>query len=51
MNRFWITLDQGVGFVLDNIKRMSDGEVFMPKTRISLRFMASLILFGSAFIE
>lgn len=31
MTRFWITLDQGAQFVLDNIKRMRGGEIFVPK--------------------
>jgi len=31
MTRFWITLDQGVQFVLDNLKRMQGGEIFVPK--------------------
>ena len=31
MTRFWITLDQGVHFVLDCIDRMHGGEVFVPK--------------------
>jgi len=31
MTRFWITLDQGVRFVLDSIERMQGGEVFVPK--------------------
>jgi UDP-N-acetylglucosamine 4,6-dehydratase/5-epimerase len=31
MTRFWITLDQGVQFVLDNLKRMRGGEIFVPK--------------------
>jgi UDP-N-acetylglucosamine 4,6-dehydratase len=31
MTRFWITLDQGVHFVLDNLERMEGGEVFVPK--------------------
>lgn len=31
MTRFWITLDQGVQFVLDNLERMSGGEIFVPK--------------------
>jgi UDP-N-acetylglucosamine 4,6-dehydratase/5-epimerase len=31
MTRFWITLDQGVGFVNDCIKIMCGGEVFIPK--------------------
>jgi UDP-N-acetylglucosamine 4,6-dehydratase len=31
MTRFWITLDHGVRFVLDNFTRMHGGEVFVPK--------------------
>ncbi len=31
MTRFWITLQQGVDFVLDNFRRMRGGEVFIPK--------------------
>jgi len=31
MTRFWITIDQGVRFVLDNLERMSGGEIFVPK--------------------
>lgn len=31
MSRFWITLEQGVDFVLENFKRMQGGEVFVPK--------------------
>ncbi|MEB2298500.1 UDP-N-acetylglucosamine 4,6-dehydratase (inverting) [Lysinibacillus xylanilyticus] len=31
MTRFWITLDQGVQFVLDSLKRMHGGEIFVPK--------------------
>jgi UDP-N-acetylglucosamine 4,6-dehydratase len=31
MTRFWITLDQGVQFVLDCMNRMSGGEIFVPK--------------------
>lgn len=31
MTRFWITLDQGVRFVLDSIDRMRGGEIFVPK--------------------
>lgn len=31
MTRFWITLDQGVDFVLDCLKRMVGGELFVPK--------------------
>lgn len=31
MTRFWITLDQGVKFVIDNLERMHGGEIFVPK--------------------
>ncbi|WP_409368012.1 UDP-N-acetylglucosamine 4,6-dehydratase (inverting) [Lysinibacillus sp. 38-6] len=31
MTRFWITLDKGVQFVLDNLERMYGGEIFVPK--------------------
>ena len=31
MTRFWITLDQGVQFVLDCLERMQGGEMFVPK--------------------
>lgn len=31
MTRFWITLDQGVQFVIDNLSRMKGGEIFVPK--------------------
>ena len=31
MTRFWLTLDQGVRFVIDCIERMVGGEVFIPK--------------------
>ena len=31
MTRFWITLEQGVQFVLDSLKRMKGGELFVPK--------------------
>lgn len=30
MTRFWITLDQGVEFVLQSFKRMTGGEIFIP---------------------
>lgn len=32
MTRFWITLQQGVGFVLKGFSRMHDGAIFVPKT-------------------
>lgn len=31
MTRFWITLEQGVQFVLDSFSRMQGGEIFVPK--------------------
>jgi UDP-N-acetylglucosamine 4,6-dehydratase len=31
MTRFWITLPQGVDFVLKNFERMQGGEIFVPK--------------------
>jgi len=31
MTRFWITLEQGVKFVLQAIERMEGGEIFIPK--------------------
>uniref|UniRef100_A0A7U3YCP3 UDP-N-acetylglucosamine 4,6-dehydratase n=1 Tax=Geobacillus sp. (strain Y4.1MC1) TaxID=581103 RepID=A0A7U3YCP3_GEOS0 len=31
MTRFWITLDQGVQFVIDSLTRMKGGEIFVPK--------------------
>ena len=31
MTRFWITLDQGVNFVLESLERMVGGELFVPK--------------------
>lgn len=31
MTRFWITLDQGVNFVLTSLEQMGGGELFVPK--------------------
>lgn len=31
MTRFWITLDDGVHFVLESLERMGGGEIFVPK--------------------
>jgi UDP-N-acetylglucosamine 4,6-dehydratase len=31
MTRFWITLQQGVDFVIKNFERMHGGEIFVPK--------------------
>jgi len=38
MTRFWITLQDGVDFVLTNFKRMQGGEIFIPKIP-SIRIM------------
>jgi len=38
MTRFWITLDQGVGFVTTSAERMVGGEIFVPKIP-SMRLM------------
>lgn len=38
MTRFWITLPQGVDFVLLNFQRMQGGEIFVPKMP-SMRIM------------
>lgn len=38
MTRFWITLQDGVNFVLKNFERMQGGEVFVPKIP-SMRIM------------
>lgn len=31
MTRFWITLEQGIQFVIDSLGRMNGGELFVPK--------------------
>lgn len=31
MTRFWITLEQGVNFVIRSLERMAGGEIFVPK--------------------
>lgn len=31
MTRFWITLDQGVNFVINSLREMKGGEIFIPK--------------------
>jgi len=31
MNRFWLTLEQGVNFVIDSLGKMIGGEIFIPK--------------------
>jgi UDP-N-acetylglucosamine 4,6-dehydratase len=36
MTRFWITLRQGVRFVMDSMERMQGGELFVPKIPTTL---------------
>ena len=44
MTRFWITLQEGVDFVLKNFERMSGGEIFIPKIpSMTMTDMASAI--------
>ncbi len=44
MTRFWITLQEGVDFVLKNFKRMQGGEIFIPKIpSMTMASMASAI--------
>jgi UDP-N-acetylglucosamine 4,6-dehydratase len=31
MTRFWLTIDQGVEFVMNSLERMHGGEIFVPK--------------------
>lgn len=31
MTRFWLTIEEGVQFVLDSLQRMRGGEIFVPK--------------------
>lgn len=31
MTRFWLTLDQGVNFVINSMEKMQGGEIFIPK--------------------
>ena len=31
MTRFWISLDQGINFVIKSFERMQGGEIFVPK--------------------
>lgn len=49
MTRFWITLDQGVRFVVRCIERMHGGEIFVPKIpSMRLTDMAATIAPGCA---
>jgi len=47
MTRFWISLEQGVRFVIDYIGRMHGGEIFIPKIpSMSITDMADVIAPG-----
>ena len=46
MTRFWITLQEGVDFVLKNFERMQGGEIFVPKIP-SMRITDLVKSFGS----
>ena len=44
MTRFWISLDQGVRFVMNSIEQMKGGEIFIPKIpSMSLTDLANAI--------
>ncbi len=48
MTRFWITLDQGVEFVINCINKMKGGEIFVPKIpSMSISDLADAIAPGS----
>jgi FlaA1/EpsC-like NDP-sugar epimerase len=47
MTRFWLTLEQGVGFVMQAIERMTGGEVFVPKIpSMNMRALAEAVAPG-----
>jgi len=47
MTRFWITLQEGVNFVLKNFERMQGGEIFIPKIpSMTMSAMATAIFPG-----
>jgi UDP-N-acetylglucosamine 4,6-dehydratase len=49
MTRFWITLDQGVGFVLKSFGRMQGGEIFVPKIpSLHIKDLAEALAPGAA---
>lgn len=49
MTRFWITLDQGVGFVLRSFGRMQGGEIFVPKIpSLHIKDLAEALAPGAA---
>lgn len=44
MTRFWLSLEQGVRFVIKNVERMQGGEVFVPKIpSTNIRDLATVI--------
>lgn len=48
MTRFWITLEQGVKFVIDSLGRMQGGEIFIPKIpSMKITDMADVIAPGA----
>lgn len=50
MTRFWITLEQGVQFVIDNFDRMQGGEIFVPKIpSMKVTDLAEAMIPGSQF--
>lgn len=47
MSRFWITLEQGVNFVLSSLEMMNGGEIFVPKIpSMNVVDLANVILPG-----
>jgi UDP-N-acetylglucosamine 4,6-dehydratase len=52
MTRFWITLQQGVDFVLKNFERMQGGEIFVPKIpSVRITDLAESLLPGAPLAE
>lgn len=52
MTRFWITLQQGVDFVIKNFSRMKGGEIFVPKIpSVTMTDLAQAISPGIAMEE
>ena len=48
MTRFWITLEQGVNFVLSSLEMMKGGEIFVPKIpSMTITDLASVIVPGT----
>ena len=47
MTRFWITLEQGVRFVVNCIEQMQGGEIFVPKIpSLSIEALARIVAPG-----